>query len=76
MRFTDIFIHRPVLAIVISSLLLLLGGASLSRVSLREFPEIDRVEWFDMATARRKINAAQVAFLDRLGEALPLAPDE
>ena len=31
-----------------------------------EFPEIDRAEWFDMATAREKLNPAQVEFLDRL----------
>jgi len=30
------------------------------------FPEVDRAEWFDLATARSKINAAQCAFLDRL----------
>ena len=42
MGFTDRFIQRPVLAIVISSLLLLLGGAALSRISLREFPELER----------------------------------
>ncbi|HMF11113.1 MAG TPA: NUDIX domain-containing protein [Gemmataceae bacterium] len=30
------------------------------------FPEIDRCEWFDLKTARQKINAAQAAFLDRL----------
>jgi len=42
MAFTDHFIKRPVLAIVISSLLLLLGGAALSRVSLREFPQLER----------------------------------
>jgi predicted NUDIX family NTP pyrophosphohydrolase len=34
------------------------------------FPEIDRVAWFDPATARTKINAAQAAFLDRLEAAL------
>ena len=32
-----------------------------------EFPEIDRVGWFDLETARRKILPAQVPFLDRLG---------
>jgi predicted NUDIX family NTP pyrophosphohydrolase len=30
------------------------------------FPEIDRAEWFDLATARDKINKAQTALLDRL----------
>jgi len=42
MQFTDLFIKRPVLAIVISALLVILGLASLSRVSLREFPELER----------------------------------
>jgi predicted NUDIX family NTP pyrophosphohydrolase len=30
------------------------------------FPEIDRAEWFDLETAREKINPAQVAFLEQL----------
>ena len=30
------------------------------------FPEVDRAAWFDLETARRKINHAQRAFLDRL----------
>ena len=42
MKFTDAFIQRPVLAIVISCLLLLLGGASLSKIGLRQFPELER----------------------------------
>ena len=29
-------------------------------------PEVDRGEWFDMRTARQKINAAQAAFIDQL----------
>jgi hydrophobe/amphiphile efflux-1 (HAE1) family protein len=40
--FTDTFIQRPVLAVVVSSLLLLLGAASMSRVGIREFPELER----------------------------------
>lgn len=32
----------------------------------REFPEVDRAEWFDPAEARRKILPAQAAFVDRL----------
>lgn len=36
----------------------------------REFPEVDRAEWFDPETARLKINPAQVAFVDRLLELL------
>jgi predicted NUDIX family NTP pyrophosphohydrolase len=32
--------------------------------------EIDRAEWFDLATARVKIRKAQLPFLDRLAEGL------
>lgn len=36
----------------------------------REFPEVDRAEWFDEAEARRRILPAQTPFLDRLLERL------
>jgi predicted NUDIX family NTP pyrophosphohydrolase len=36
----------------------------------RTFPEIDRVAWFDLAEARRRIKPAQGPFLDRLEAAL------
>lgn len=32
----------------------------------REFPEVDRAEWFGPEEARRKVNPAQAEFLDRL----------
>ena len=32
----------------------------------REFPEIDRAEWFGLDAAREKINPAQAELLDRL----------
>jgi predicted NUDIX family NTP pyrophosphohydrolase len=35
-----------------------------------EIPEIDRAEWFSLDAARERINPAQVALLDRLGELL------
>lgn len=38
--------------------------------SEREFPEVDRAEWFDLETAREKILPAQAEFLDRLLERL------
>jgi predicted NUDIX family NTP pyrophosphohydrolase len=31
-----------------------------------EIPEVDRAEWFGLATAREKINSGQVPLLDRL----------
>lgn len=38
--------------------------------AVREFPEVDRAQWFDLAEASRRINPAQVVFLERLGELL------
>lgn len=38
--------------------------------SEREFPEVDRAEWFDPDRARRKILPAQVRLIDRLLEHL------
>ena len=32
----------------------------------QEFPEVDRAAWFDLPTARQKINPAQAALLDEL----------
>ena len=36
----------------------------------REFPEVDRAGWFDPATAREKLPAAQAELVDRLLAAL------
>jgi predicted NUDIX family NTP pyrophosphohydrolase len=36
--------------------------------SQREFPEVDRAEWFGIEVAREKMIPAQVEFLDRLLE--------
>lgn len=35
---------------------------------MREFPEVDRVGWFDLTTAREKLVAGQRPFLDRIAE--------
>jgi predicted NUDIX family NTP pyrophosphohydrolase len=35
---------------------------------MRAFPEVDRAQWFPLAEARRRINPAQVVFLERLRE--------
>jgi predicted NUDIX family NTP pyrophosphohydrolase len=37
---------------------------------MQEFPELDRVEWFDLTTAATKIVGGQRAFLDRLTDEL------
>ena len=41
MRFTDLFIHRPVLASVVSLLLLVVGLRSIASLEVRQYPEIE-----------------------------------
>jgi predicted NUDIX family NTP pyrophosphohydrolase len=38
--------------------------------SRKEFPEVDRAGWFDLATAREKLLPAQAGLVDRLAERL------
>ena len=38
--------------------------------TMREFPEIDRTSFFSLEEARKKMNAAQCPFLDRLVDSL------
>ncbi|WP_315770573.1 NUDIX domain-containing protein [Rhodococcoides kroppenstedtii] len=38
-------------------------------------PEVDRIEWFDLQTARRRILAGQVPLLDALARLLAEPPD-
>jgi predicted NUDIX family NTP pyrophosphohydrolase len=38
---------------------------------VQAFPEVDRVEWFDLPEARSRLKDAQLPFLDRLEEVLP-----
>jgi predicted NUDIX family NTP pyrophosphohydrolase len=40
----------------------------------QQFPEVDRAEWFGLAEARQKLNAAQATLLDRLADALAGRP--
>ena len=41
MRFTDVFIHRPVLATVVSLLILLLGARAALEMEIRQYPELE-----------------------------------
>ncbi len=41
MRFTDRFVERPVLALVVSSLILLLGLFSVGKLSVRQYPQLE-----------------------------------
>ena len=40
------------------------------------FPEVDRIEWFDMATAMLKIHPGQLGFLLEMQEVLLRGPRE
>jgi len=40
--FTDIFVRRPVLALVVSAAMLLLGLQAASQLTLREYPEVEK----------------------------------
>ncbi len=42
---------------------------------IQEFPEVDRVEWFPIDDARRKLVKGQVPFLGVLLESIGLEPD-
>ncbi|WP_033073640.1 efflux RND transporter permease subunit [Sphingopyxis sp. MWB1] len=41
MHFTDLFIRRPILAVVVSLLILLVGGASVFLLQVREYPNME-----------------------------------
>ena len=41
MRFTDIFVRRPVLATVVSLLILLMGLRAAMQLEVRQFPELE-----------------------------------
>ena len=42
---------------------------------MREFPEVDRADWFDVETAREKLVKGQVPLLDRLIESVGVDRD-
>ncbi|MFA5897633.1 MAG: NUDIX domain-containing protein [Hyphomicrobium sp.] len=43
---------------------------------IKEFPEVDRADWFTIAEARKKILAGQVPFLDELCQKLGISTEE
>lgn len=42
---------------------------------IMEWPEVDKAEWFKIEEASKKLNQAQVAFLERLSDKLGIAFD-
>ena len=43
---------------------------------MQSFPEVDRAAWFDLPTARTKLNASQAELIDRLVAALTAEPSQ
>ena len=41
MTFTDLFVRRPVLALVVSTLILLFGALALSQLPIRQYPLLE-----------------------------------
>ncbi len=41
MNFSEIFIRRPVLAVVVNVLILLMGAQGILNMSIRQYPKID-----------------------------------
>lgn len=41
MRFTDLFIRRPILSVVVSLLILMIGGSSMLSLPIREYPAME-----------------------------------
>ena len=41
MHFTDIFIRRPILALVVSLLILLVGASAISSLPVRQYPQME-----------------------------------
>ena len=41
MRFTDVFVRRPVLALVVSSLIILMGLFAMGKLPIRQYPLLE-----------------------------------
>jgi predicted NUDIX family NTP pyrophosphohydrolase len=39
---------------------------------IREFPEVDKAEWFDIESAKKKILKGQITFIDRLSQTIKI----
>ena len=59
MHFTDIFVKRPVLATVVSLLILLAGLQAAFKLPIRQFPEVSDVK-IEVTTAYPGANADQI----------------
>ena len=52
MKFTDIFINKPVLAMVVSLFILLLGLRSFNELNVRQYPELQNAVVTHISDAR------------------------
>ena len=66
MKFTDIFIHRPVLATVINLLILFIGLRSLGLLEVRQYPEMKKgINVFILINVQAK---KEIKLMDKLFE--------
>src|SRR5574337_1198074 len=70
MNFTDIFIRRPVMATVISLVILLLGLNSINKMELRQYPEIQTGQ-ITISTAYPGASAGIMSKVDQVKNVLP-----
>ena len=66
MKFTDIFVQRPVLSIVVSLLILLAGLQAISSLTIRQFPRSDNAA-VTVQTTYIGASAVQAAGFDGTG---------
>ena len=59
MKFTDLFVRRPVLALVISTLILMLGVIAILQLPIRQYPEVSDTK-IEIRTIYPGANADQI----------------
>ena len=71
--FTDLFIERPVLASVVSLLILLIGLEAATKLPIRQYPKLSNTT-ITITTAYPGANADLMKFSPQSGIAVPVAP--
>ncbi len=67
MKFTDLFVKRPVLALVVSTLILLAGLFALNKLPIRQYPQLKAQPLVSVPnTPAHLLNYYKVLLLNRL----------
>ena len=64
MKFTDLFINKPVLAIVVSLLILVLGLRSVGDLTVRQYPQTENAV-VTVSTASHAASTSDVSMISR-----------